>query len=707
MIRILLQALALCLCITPAAGGVTAWRFGSVAYPDAAATAGTRLALTSAEIKSDTLILRVGIQTTPGGVGALALAAVTEKDVTLKFSGTKRLLACISLDKRWPKEVAATTARGEVLTATMKFFAPPGLAEKQMFLRVAGYGHIAFRCADGAPFSPPDLAQTPERWDLEGMFEASTAGFENLRMELGTMRLWEGKLTFALSFRNGGRFPFRMRGGPAGGDAILVSAEREFFRKPVVTGAIEKHIAPDDDWRPDETVTGTVTFPLPHGHGLSRLWFAYPGFADVPLIFDESLHRWRVETEALARRGVPPVRQRARAEEGLFASVGDFWQTISRHLDERKFATAAAHFQAPAECALLRNIEKVPLAEIDVRPSPAQRLMLQGDELVGVRMEVRFRFRGEPAHHSFLLFGGCRMKRVAEAPGWRVESLTLDLAPPWAQGYTAFGESRHFLIFYRPEGGQEAHAVSTLEQLEASWHTITQTGLKLDDRYAAFLCMAPEDHKLLTGDRGVSSAQASVGGMARDEGDEFRIYNTAVYVSPEIFLGPSKLQKKRRLQTALDHEMVHAALAPWSRTWMPGWMVEGAAVHLSGERRGDRAMLADAMASGLTLRSLTETGALRDPKGDLMRLDLQYQLASEAVAVISANWGTSKLMELYQAYALEYPEPWHGPYGVDYADETGGGKRRARLDLTQKLLKRILGTSIEELEKAVHARLRH
>ena len=706
MIRLLSLALALGVSLAPAAEPVAAWRMGRVGFSDAETTAGTQIVVNSAEISGDRLILRVGIQGTLGRFGALTSPPLTEKDVTLKFSGDGRQLACISLDKSWASGLTIVLANGEILAATLVFHAPPGIADETLFLRVAGYGPIAFRCADGTPLALPDLSQSPERWELHEAVDANMPGFDQVRLELGTMRLWENKLTFGLSFRNAGRFPFQMRGGPAGGEAVLVSAEKEFFRKPSVTGAIEKRIAPDGDWRPDATVTGTVTFPLPHRHGLTRLWFAYPGFPDVPLVFDSGLHRWRVEEENMVRRGVSPVRQRAQAEEQLFQSVGQFWQTLSRQLEEKKYSASAAHFDAPGECALLRNIDKVPLAAIEVRPASAQRLELQGNELNGVRMEVRFRFRGEPLQHSFLLVGGCRMRRVAEAPGWRVESLILDLAPPWAQGYTAFGESRHFLLFYRPEGGQVQRAMSTLEQLESSWETIAQTGLKLADRYAAFLCLAPEDHKLLTGDRSVSMAQASVGGMAVDEDDTFRIYNTAVYVSPGMFSGPSAIQQRRRLQAALDHEMVHAALAPWSRTWMPAWLVEGAAVHWSNENRRDPARLAAALATGLTLRSITESVALRDPRDDLQRLDMQYNLSAETVAYLSERWGSDKLMELYRAYSLEYPELWHGPYGVDYSDENGEKKQRARFDLTQKLLKRVLGVSVEDLESAVRRRLR-
>lgn len=704
MTRLLLSVFSAGLCAVWDAGAASVWRIGRVASSDQAITAGTQIVLNSAEIDRDRLLLRVFYQGTLGRSGPVVTPPMAESDAVLKVEGEGSPLACISLDKPWSSGSAMTLSPGEKLAATLCFHAPAGLAEKNALLCLSGYDPISFRCTNGTAATLPDLSETPERWDLNETIDPILPGFDHVALQLGTMRLWENRLTFVLSFRNTSRAPFTMTNCPPGGAATLVSAEREFFRKPEVTGAIAKQIAPEGIWRPGAVVTGTVTFPLPHPHGQERLFLSFPGYPDVPLIFDESLHRWRVEKENMQRRWLPLTQLRVRAEEQLFQSVSRFWTEVSRRLERREFAACAALFESPGECALLKNIDKIPLAAIDVRPAPAQQLVMQGDELVGVRMEVRFRYRGEPETSSFLLVGGCRMKRAAGEAGWRVSSLTLDLAPPWAQGYTAFGESGHFLLFYRPEGGRVEEAMAVLEQLENSWETISATGLKLAPRYAAFLCLAQEDHKLLTGDRSVATADASVSGVALDEGDRFRTYNVAVYVTSEVFRGFSPLQIRRRLQAALDHELVHAALSPWTRAWMPGWLVEGVAVHLSGERRGSRAELAQAFASGMNLRALTETGVLRDPRGDLVRINLQYLIAAEAVAFIASNWGVDRLMELYRAWSLEYPEAWRGPYGADYGNETSPAKRQARLELTRKLLKQVLGTSIEELDSAVRNR---
>ncbi|MBX7208793.1 MAG: hypothetical protein K1X78_10805 [Verrucomicrobiaceae bacterium] len=706
MIRHLLLFFALGCSAAPAAGPGTAWRLMRFSSPDAKETADTQLLLSSAEISGDRLLLRVGVQGVFGRGGAFLPPALSEQDAVLKVSGSARTLACIALDRAWNPKAETNLLPGEMLAATLAFHAPAGLAEKLVFLHVAGYAPVAFRCLDGAPLPLPDLARTPERWALDAQVDANTPGYDNMRLELGTARVWEGKITFAMSFRNAGRFPMKVTGSPGGGEAVLVSMEHEYFRKPSVTGAISAHIAPDSAWHPDETVTGTVTFPLPHPHAAGKMWLAFPGFPTVPLVFDDALHHWRVEQEVIAARGTSMVQLRARAEQELFDSVSAFWDSVSRELEKKDFATCAAHFEKPEECALLRRIDKMPLASLKLAPSAGQRLALNGDGTMRMRMELRYRFRGQPEEHCFMLVGGGRLRRLAEPQGWRVESLVLDLAPPWAQGYTAFGESRHFLIFYRPDGAQVRHAMATLEQLEASWDAISATGLKLADKYAAFLCQNADDHKMLTGDLALGTVEASVGGMAVVENDRFLTSNVAVYVNPLVFEGPGALQQRRRLRTALDHEMVHAALSPWTRTWMPGWLVEGAAVFLSGEhRRGNRALV-DAMESGLTLRGLSEGGVLRDPQGDVFRLDLQYRLGAEAVAYIDSRWGTARLTELYRAFSLEFPDAWHGPFGVDYENEDGAAKRRVRIDLTQKMLRRVLGTSLDEIEAAVLKRLR-
>lgn len=673
------------------------WKFSRVAMSDAVTTAGSQVVLSSVEIDRDRFVVRLGFQGTLGRPGAIITPAITESDVGLKFANSGRKLPCISMEKSWEPGRPMNLLRGEMLAATLLFYAPKGIEEQPLFLRVNGFGVVSFRLADGTPVTPPDIALTPERWDLDESFDGSMPGFERLRLTLGAMRVWEGKVTFGLTFTNAARFPFSMRGAPSGDAAVLVSSEREFFRKPLVVGAIEKSIAPVGDWRPEEPVTGTVTFPLPHRHSFSRMWFAFPGFPDVPLIFDAAIGRWRVEKENMSR-GVPVVQQWTRAEQQLFESVTEFWKTISENLIARRFAQANAAFESPADCPLLRGIQKAPLSALDIRPDAAQQMGMRGDEIT-LRMTMRYRFRGQPEADQFSLSGVCKMKRSGDA--WRVIGLTLGLAPPWAQGYTAFGESDHFLIFYRPEGAQAEQAMAVLEQLEDSWQTISHAGLKLAPRYAAFLCLQPEDHKLLTGDLSINTALASVGGTAMDEEDVFKTYNTAIYVNPSLFSGSSALQRRRMMQAALDHEMVHAALAPVTRAWMPGWLIEGTAVHLSNERRNDPRVLADAFAGGLTLRMLSETGALRDPTGDVMKVDQQYALSAAAVAVITRRWSVKKLLELYHAFSFEYPDAWRGPYGVDYSDETSAKKRQARVDLTRRLLKRILGTTLEEIDRSI------
>lgn len=706
MFRPLLLSAAFCISVAQAAEPAIAWRLAGSATGATRATTGALVVLNSAEVAKDTLTLRIGFRGMGFLGGTFTPPPLFESDVSIEPAGEKQKLACVAVTKSWAAGTVVKLGPRENLIASLRFFAPPRIADKKLLLRIAGFGNIAFQCSDAARLVEPDLSHTPERWELGGAVQGFVPGIENVRMEFGTARVSDDKLTLQLTFRNAGRFPFKLPRSPSGADAVLITSEREFLRHPAITGAIERQIAPAADWVPDMTVTGTVTFPLPHPHARSRLWLAFSGFPDVPLLFDDALRHWRVEQEQLPAAPISFAQVRARAQDDLFASVDAFWQTVTRLLKDKEFAACRALFEKPEDCPLLRSIEKAPLDSLEVQPLSEQILRPDADGALRVHVTVRYRFRGQPEAHEFQLHGGCRMKRMPDAAGWRVESLALNVAPPWAQGYTAFGESGHFLLFYQPAAGDVQEAVVTLEQLEKSWDTITATGLRLENRYAAFLCLNDGDHKLLSGDQSLGMVEASVSGSVVVDKDVFRTVNIAIFVSRSVFRATSALQQRHRLQTALDHEMVHAALSSWTRTWMPGWLVEGVAVHLSGGTHVIRSPLAGPSAAGLTLRSITETGVLRDPKGDSRRVDLQYKLAAETVALITERWGTAKLMKLYQAFSQDFPEAWKGPYGVDYSDENSEPKRRTRIELAEKNLRRVLGTSIDALEDAVRARLR-
>jgi hypothetical protein len=78
-------------------------------------------------------------------------------------------------------------------------------------------------------------------------------------------------------------------------------------------------------------------------------------------------------------------------------------------------------------------------------------------------------------------------------------------------------------------------------------------------------------------------------------------------------------------------------------------------------------------------------------------------LSAYAVAVIAKSQGEARLIELYRAFAEESPALWQ--VGKN-EDDTSPAKRSARVQMTQLLLKKHLGLSVEELEAQVVRGLR-
>jgi hypothetical protein len=148
---------------------------------------------------------------------------------------------------------------------------------------------------------------------------------------------------------------------------------------------------------------------------------------------------------------------------------------------------------------------------------------------------------------------------------------------------------------------------------------------------------------------------------------------------------------------------VHLALAESSRSWTPAWLVEGTAVYFSSETYQERPdLLLRAMTAGLSLRDLSTRTVLRSEKSDSLELHFQYMLSTYTTFWIAKNFGEAKLLALYRAFGEEFPTAWRGANGgFNYADETGPTKNAERLKLTELLLKKHLGITVDQLQQEV------
>ena len=119
---------------------------------------------------------------------------------------------------------------------------------------------------------------------------------------------------------------------------------------------------------------------------------------------------------------------------------------------------------------------------------------------------------------------------------------------------------------------------------------------------------AAQARQMTTGIRGVATLAAISDSAVREEGPADRVVQVAsqrlLVVWPSF--APLDADGRRRV---VAHELTHAALAGHTSGRTPGWLVEGIALYVSGDRRvGDAARYVAGDAGGVSRRALTLTG---------------------------------------------------------------------------------------------------
>ncbi|SNB73841.1 hypothetical protein [Thermoflexus hugenholtzii] len=96
----------------------------------------------------------------------------------------------------------------------------------------------------------------------------------------------------------------------------------------------------------------------------------------------------------------------------------------------------------------------------------------------------------------------------------------------------------------------------------------------------------------------------------------------------------------------LRHELVHVILAPWTRPWTPGWLVEGAAMTYAGQPYWRE--LKEEIRSLENMTYTTEFGHIGDIFGTATVR--QYALASAMAQFVRERYGDEAFLALYRAY---------------------------------------------------------
>jgi len=190
--------------------------------------------------------------------------------------------------------------------------------------------------------------------------------------------------------------------------------------------------------------------------------------------------------------------------------------------------------------------------------------------------------------------------------------------------------------------------------------------------------------EMTTGIRGVATLAAISDSAVREQGPADRVVQVASQRLLVVWPAFSPLDAEGRARV-VAHELTHAALASRTSGRTPGWLVEGIALYVSGDRRvGAAARYVAGDAGRVSRRALTLIG-LSAP-GSIGRLggdgqSAAYAYSSAAAFYLTERFGRKRFLRLYAAF--------NDP---DLTEPTGA-------ELTAAAVRRTLGLSLLELER--------
>ncbi len=305
----------------------------------------------------------------------------------------------------------------------------------------------------------------------------------------------------------------------------------------------------------------------------------------------------------------------------------------------------------------------------------AEGVQVAGDRAV-VQVRLGYRIAGLGGR-----FGGVRevtARRTGD--GWRLGALPRRALAPWEVDDYATVSSPHFVVWV-PAGIDPAALTAALEDGYARLAAILREG-RLRRRYLVVVARDAGAARRLTGSiRGLDGLVALTDTEVHQAGEELRVLEVASQRLLVIWPAFAAIDLEAR-RIAVTHELTHAALAPVTSGRTPGWLTEGLALYVSGD---DRAVEA-ATLGGPGLRRLSRPDAVARLSGDAQRQ--AYALASAAAFTIAERYGRERLLRLY----LAFNRPGLRGTSGDPA-------------LTDAAVRRVLGTSLAALERAVRARL--
>jgi len=234
---------------------------------------------------------------------------------------------------------------------------------------------------------------------------------------------------------------------------------------------------------------------------------------------------------------------------------------------------------------------------------------------------------------------------------WRVVRWEWESVPPWARMAGRPWGSEHFTLIAPPDL-PEGTARAVLSELEEGYRELVAWLPEevLRPRYLAVYAPDGRTFRSLTGrDPQRTLGVAFYRTVPIEEDGEivgFRTGETMMVLNAEGVRGYRATDPIAGRAAVLRHELVHVILAPWTRPWTPGWLVEGAALSYAGQPYWRELKEIGGLE---TITYTTEFGHIGDVFGTATAR--QYALASAMAEFVRERYGDAAFLALYRAYA--------------------------------------------------------
>lgn len=349
----------------------------------------------------------------------------------------------------------------------------------------------------------------------------------------------------------------------------------------------------------------------------------------------------------------------------------------------RAYAATSTGAQRTRDRRSARNARRLRLRDVELA---VRSLDLRGRRAT-LRVTSLYGVRGVPGRFA----AARRVTALRTRAGWRVRAETSRRERhPWEVGPVTERRTRHFVVL-APRGIDLASG-GLREALESGYRRMRQAlrRPRLQPRYLVVVADGPAIARALTRRiRGIGGLAAISDTGVREEGAARRVASVASQRLLVVWTAFGALDPEGRVRV-VTHELTHAALAKVTSGRMPAWLLEGAALHASGDRRVDRAarLIGETVISGSGSRATRRSLALsRLSRPDAIAglggagQEAAYAYSSAAAFYIVARFGRRRYLDLYDVFN----------------DETLDG--RPGVALTDRAVRRVLGISFVALER--------